>query len=256
MRTGATSRHMAAMGRRGYLAELDRHWSGRGGYAATWCARRGTTSRTRPRPISGPGYDAPRRSGSRCATSARSTRSSPRSRPRWPSRRPSYRLAAARHPGDPAVPLGRGTRHGGHPAAGRAVLRRPGHFVEVVGGPMIVAVVLLVAATGVGNRWFHAGRGIARLTGVRRSARRSDEAGRHRDDRAQRGGRPAAVADAGGLHPGPDERHRGLGAPDPGRLLNRRVGACPPACAPPTRPRWRRRWAGSRRHRSAPTASC
>ena len=30
---------------------------------------------------------------------------------------------------------------------------------------MIVAVVLLVAATGIGNRWFHAGRGIARLTG-------------------------------------------------------------------------------------------
>ena len=38
-------------------------------------------------------------------------------------------------------------------------------FVEVVGGATIGAVVLLVLATGIGNRWFHAGRGIARLTG-------------------------------------------------------------------------------------------
>jgi len=38
-------------------------------------------------------------------------------------------------------------------------------FVEVVGGAAIVAVILLVAATGIGNRWFRAGRGIARLTG-------------------------------------------------------------------------------------------
>ena len=36
--------------------------------------------------------------------------------------------------------------------------------VEYVGGAMIAAAVLLVIATGIGNRWFHAGRGIARLT--------------------------------------------------------------------------------------------
>jgi hypothetical protein len=38
-------------------------------------------------------------------------------------------------------------------------------FVEVVGGATIGAVVLLALATGIGNRWFRAGRGIARLTG-------------------------------------------------------------------------------------------
>lgn len=38
-------------------------------------------------------------------------------------------------------------------------------FVEVAGGAAIAAVVLLVVATGIGNRWFRAGRGIARLTG-------------------------------------------------------------------------------------------
>ena len=46
-------------------------------------------------------------------------------------------------------------------------------FVEVVGGAAIVAVILLVAATGIGNRWFRAGRGIARLTGTSPSDRRS-----------------------------------------------------------------------------------
>jgi hypothetical protein len=37
-------------------------------------------------------------------------------------------------------------------------------FVEVVGGATIVAVVVLAVASGIGNRWFHAGRGLARLT--------------------------------------------------------------------------------------------
>ena len=36
--------------------------------------------------------------------------------------------------------------------------------VEYVGGAMIVAAVMLAVATGIGNRWFHAGRGIARVT--------------------------------------------------------------------------------------------
>lgn len=36
--------------------------------------------------------------------------------------------------------------------------------VEYVGGAMILAAVLLAAASGIGNRWFRAGRGIARLT--------------------------------------------------------------------------------------------
>lgn len=36
--------------------------------------------------------------------------------------------------------------------------------VEYVGGAMIVAALVLVVACGIGNRWFHAGRGIARLT--------------------------------------------------------------------------------------------
>jgi hypothetical protein len=36
--------------------------------------------------------------------------------------------------------------------------------VEYVGGAMIVAALLLTVASGIGNRWFHAGRGIARLT--------------------------------------------------------------------------------------------
>jgi hypothetical protein len=38
--------------------------------------------------------------------------------------------------------------------------------VEVVGAVMIVSAVLLVAATGIGNRWLHAGRALARLTGL------------------------------------------------------------------------------------------
>ena len=38
--------------------------------------------------------------------------------------------------------------------------------VEYVGGAMIAAALLLVAATGIGNRWWQAGRGIARLTGL------------------------------------------------------------------------------------------
>ena len=38
--------------------------------------------------------------------------------------------------------------------------------VEYVGAVMIAAALLLVAATGIGNRWFRAGRGIARLTGL------------------------------------------------------------------------------------------
>jgi hypothetical protein len=36
--------------------------------------------------------------------------------------------------------------------------------VEYVGAAMIAAAVLLAVASGIGNRWFHAGRGIARLT--------------------------------------------------------------------------------------------
>lgn len=38
--------------------------------------------------------------------------------------------------------------------------------VEYVGGAMIAAAVLLVIATGIGNRWFSAGRRIARLTAL------------------------------------------------------------------------------------------
>ncbi len=36
--------------------------------------------------------------------------------------------------------------------------------VEVVGGAMIVLALLLVIASTIGNRWWHAGRGFARLT--------------------------------------------------------------------------------------------
>lgn len=38
--------------------------------------------------------------------------------------------------------------------------------VEYVGGAMIAAALVLVALTGIGNRWFRAGRRIARLTGL------------------------------------------------------------------------------------------
>jgi len=40
------------------------------------------------------------------------------------------------------------------------------HLVEWGGGAMILASVVLLAATGVGNRWFAAGRGVARLSAV------------------------------------------------------------------------------------------
>ncbi len=40
------------------------------------------------------------------------------------------------------------------------------HAVEWGGGAMIVAALALLVATGVGNRWFAAGRGIARLTAI------------------------------------------------------------------------------------------
>jgi hypothetical protein len=36
--------------------------------------------------------------------------------------------------------------------------------VEVAGAVMLTLAVLLVVASGIGNRWFHAGRGIARTT--------------------------------------------------------------------------------------------
>jgi hypothetical protein len=36
--------------------------------------------------------------------------------------------------------------------------------VEIIGALMITLAVLLVVASGIGNRWFHAGRGIARTT--------------------------------------------------------------------------------------------
>jgi hypothetical protein len=38
--------------------------------------------------------------------------------------------------------------------------------VEVVGAVMLLSAVLLVAATGIGNRWLRAGRTLARLTGL------------------------------------------------------------------------------------------
>ena len=38
--------------------------------------------------------------------------------------------------------------------------------IEVVGGAFIVAAALLLLAAGIGNRWFHAGRRVARLTSV------------------------------------------------------------------------------------------
>jgi hypothetical protein len=38
--------------------------------------------------------------------------------------------------------------------------------VELLGGLVIVAMLLAIVATGIGNRWFHAGRGIARATAV------------------------------------------------------------------------------------------
>jgi len=40
------------------------------------------------------------------------------------------------------------------------------HLVEWGGGAMILASVVLLAATGVGNRWFAAGRRLARLSAV------------------------------------------------------------------------------------------
>ena len=39
-------------------------------------------------------------------------------------------------------------------------------LVEYGGGLMILTAFVLLVATGIGNRWFAAGRGIARLTSV------------------------------------------------------------------------------------------
>jgi hypothetical protein len=40
------------------------------------------------------------------------------------------------------------------------------HAIEYGGGLMILTALVLVVATGIGNRWFAAGRGIARVTAV------------------------------------------------------------------------------------------
>ena len=79
----------------------------------------------------------------------------------------AYGVDAVRGAGDPAVPVGRA------PGSGRRLRPRTAslfaildHAVEWGGGAMIVAAVALLVATGVGNRWFAAGRGIARLTAI------------------------------------------------------------------------------------------
>lgn len=40
------------------------------------------------------------------------------------------------------------------------------HFVEWGGGVMIATAAVLLVATGIGNRWFPAGRGLARVTAI------------------------------------------------------------------------------------------
>ena len=52
------------------------------------------------------------------------------------------------------------------PAPDGAVFAILDHAVECGGGAMIIAALALLVATGIGNRWFSAGRGIARLTAI------------------------------------------------------------------------------------------
>lgn len=56
--------------------------------------------------------------------------------------------------------------HERHPDPDGALYTVIDHGVEWVGGVMIVAAFALLVATGIGNRWFAAGRGIARLTSI------------------------------------------------------------------------------------------
>ena len=59
-------------------------------------------------------------------------------------------------------PLG----HDDRPAPDGLLFAILDHLVEWGGGAMILASVAMLAATGVGNRWFAAGRGVARLGAV------------------------------------------------------------------------------------------
>jgi hypothetical protein len=52
------------------------------------------------------------------------------------------------------------------PSPDGAVFAILDHAVEYGGGAMIIAALALLVATGIGNRWFSAGRGIARLTAI------------------------------------------------------------------------------------------
>ena len=52
------------------------------------------------------------------------------------------------------------------PAPDGVVFAMLDNAVEYGGGAMILAALALLVATGIGNRWFAAGRGIARLTAI------------------------------------------------------------------------------------------
>lgn len=56
--------------------------------------------------------------------------------------------------------------HEGHPAPENAVFSVLNNAVEYAGGLMIATAFALLLATGIGNRWFAAGRGMARLTSI------------------------------------------------------------------------------------------
>ena len=56
--------------------------------------------------------------------------------------------------------------HDQHPDPDGALFTVLDHAVEYGGGLMVLVALALVVASGIGNRWFAAGRGIARLTSV------------------------------------------------------------------------------------------
>jgi hypothetical protein len=56
--------------------------------------------------------------------------------------------------------------HDGQPAPDNVVFSVLNNAVEYAGGLMIATALALLLATGIGNRWFAAGRGIARLTSI------------------------------------------------------------------------------------------
>lgn len=56
--------------------------------------------------------------------------------------------------------------HDGQPAPDNALFAVLNDVVEYAGGLIIATAFVLLLATGIGNRWFAAGRGVARLTSV------------------------------------------------------------------------------------------